>query len=221
MSSTTVEITNLTLQEAVEDELLWDPAIPAAAIGVSVSDHAVTLTGIVSELAIRLAAVNATRRVKGVRSIADDIVVRHEGQKGRTDHDIAGFIEHALEWNSQIPDSVRATVRKGTIILDGEVAWHFQRMAAERIVEHIAGVNEVKNHIVLTQPGSPTKVHDLISAALHRQADVDSDSVRLTSDDGTVTLTGSVSSWDERERVEAAAWAAPGVHHVANDLAIV
>ena len=38
--------------------------------------------------------------------------------------------------------------------------------------------------------------------------------------DGTVRLTGEVHSWREREHAEHAAWAAPGVRHVQNDICL-
>ncbi|MEO8463915.1 MAG: BON domain-containing protein [Gammaproteobacteria bacterium] len=39
-------------------------------------------------------------------------------------------------------------------------------------------------------------------------------------DQGTVTLSGSVSTWKERDEAVSAAWAAPGVTWVKDNLAI-
>jgi hyperosmotically inducible protein len=39
-------------------------------------------------------------------------------------------------------------------------------------------------------------------------------------DDGTVTLTGSVDSMAERSAVRGAAWSAPGVHAVIDNLTV-
>ena len=51
--SAAVDTTNTELRHLVEEELIWDPAIPMASIGVSVTDHAVTLSGTVDHLARR------------------------------------------------------------------------------------------------------------------------------------------------------------------------
>ncbi len=210
--------TDRALQQNIEEEFAWDPRVAPAAIGVSVSDHAVTLTGYVESLADRLAAVRAAKRVAGVRAIADDIVVRAAGAKGRTDHDVAQFVEHALAWNTQIPDTVRATVRDGIVTLDGTADWNYQRRAAERVVQHLAGVRFVSNKIALKQVATPKEVHRRITAALHRDADIDAHSIEVESTNGEVWLTGTISTWAERERVEAAAWAAPGVTQVHDNL---
>ena len=220
MVTANLNITNSALQDQVERELLWDPAVSPASIGVSVKDHAVTLTGTVATLSSRLAAVRATKRVKGVRTIADDILVQASGAPGRADHDIAGFVEHAFKWNSQVPDAVHATVREGVVTLDGAVDWNFQRNAAERVAQYVSGVTGVNNNITLTRGASPQAIHSRITTALHRYADIEADAIKVTSHGGDVSLNGSVSSWAKRQRVEAAAWAAPGVTMVHDHITI-
>jgi len=79
MSVTALTISNLELQQDVEHELKWDPSVAPASIGVSAEDHTVTLSGTVHAYSSRLAAVRAAKRVKGVHTIADDIVVEPNG----------------------------------------------------------------------------------------------------------------------------------------------
>jgi osmotically-inducible protein OsmY len=126
--------------------------------------------------------------------------------------------EFALAWNTQIPDTVGATVRDGIVTLDGTADWNYQRRAAERVVQHLAGVRHVSNKIALKQIATSNDVHRRITAALHRDADIDAHSIVVESNNGEVFLTGTISTWAERERVEAAAWAAPGVTQVHDNL---
>jgi osmotically-inducible protein OsmY len=60
-----------------------------------------------------------------------------------------------------------------------------------------------------------------IEAAFQRSAQIDARRVKLTVQDSSVTLTGNVRSWAERREAETAAWAAPGVAHLDELLAVV
>ena len=213
-------ISNSELQREVEQELKWDPSVALASVGVSTNDHTVTLSGTVHSYASHMAAVRAAKRVKGVHAIADDIVVEAAGTSGRTDHDIAENAEHAMKWNISVPATARATVRDGLLTLEGTVDWNFQRRAAERAVEYIAGVRSVSNNIQLKHVASAPDIHERIAEAMRRSAEMDARNVHVTSSAGHVTLTGSVSSWAERERAQHTAWSAPGVTRVTDDLVI-
>lgn len=63
-------------------------------------------------------------------------------------------------------------------------------------------------------------VREKIEAALKRSAEVDARRINVTAEDGKVILRGNVHSWTERQAAARAAWAAPGVTHVEDDLAI-
>jgi osmotically-inducible protein OsmY len=220
MSLTTHTISNAELQQQVEEELRWDPAVAPASVGVTAEDHTITLSGTVHQYGSRLAAVRAAKRVKGVHAIADDIVVEAITLPGQTDHDIAEAAAHAMTWSIDVPETARATVRDGMVTLDGTVEWNFQRRAAARAVEHIAGVRNVSNDITLKHVTSSHDIHERIANALKRSADIDASQVHVASDSGQVHLTGSVASWSEREIAEHAAWSAPGVTKVTDDLVI-
>ena len=168
----------------------------------------------------RLTAVRAAERVKGVHAVADQIVVELAGRAGRTDGDLAEFTEGALTWNAEVPASALAAVRNGVVTLEGTVDWNFQRRAVARAVEGISGVVDVANNITLETVASSHDMHDRITSALQRAADVDADTIQVTSEVGHVNLTGSVSSLAERERALQAVWSAPGITKVSDELVI-
>ena len=62
--------------------------------------------------------------------------------------------------------------------------------------------------------------HD-IEKAMRRNAKLDAESVSVQSENGTVTLSGSVSSWADHDQAVDAAWAAPGVKRVKDHLLVL
>jgi hypothetical protein len=99
---TTVKI-DKELQRQVIDELSWDPAVDATAIGVSVDSGVIVLSGTVRSLSEKWAAERAAERVRGVKAISDEIVVEPSGDFRRDDQDIARAAINALDWNASVP----------------------------------------------------------------------------------------------------------------------
>jgi osmotically-inducible protein OsmY len=211
--------TDMELRREVEKELEWDPSIDWRRIGVAVADGIVTLTGEVSSLTEKWYAERAVERVRGVRAIANDIEVRTDGE--RSDTDIARSAADALRWNSVVPaEEVTAKVEKGWITLRGEVAYEYQRRAAERAVRHLPGVRGVTNLITVKPRVMPSNIKAQIEETFQRQAAFDANSIAVEVSGGEVTLRGKVRSWAERYEAEKAAWRAPGVTAVHNHITV-
>src|SRR5271154_6273901 len=111
--------TDIQLKQDIEEELLWDPKVNAAQIGVSVDEGAVSLLGTVDTYAEKWAAEDATKRVSGVRTVAQDLTVKILGEHQRSDSDIARAVQSALEWDVSVPNAVTAKVRNGEVTLEG------------------------------------------------------------------------------------------------------
>lgn len=212
--------TDTALRQDVIDELEWDPALDAAGIGISAHDGAVTLSGHVRSYTEKLAAEKAARRVAGVFSVADELEVRLPGSLSRDDTDIAEAVASTIKWNASVPRTVKAKVEDGLITLDGDVEWEFQRRAAEKVVRGIAGVRGVINRLKVRQRVTPDNVEQRIHDAFRRSAQIDADHVRASVVGGRVTLAGTVRSWAERMEAQYAAWAAPGVTEVVNNIEV-
>jgi osmotically-inducible protein OsmY len=206
--------TDSQLKQDIETELAWDPKINAAQIGVTVDKGAVSLLGAVDSYAEKWAAEDATKRVAGVRSVAQDLTVKLVGSHKHGDPEIAAAALSALTWDVRIPEAVTAKVHNGMITLEGDVEWNFQRVAAEAAVRYLAGVVGVSNAITVKPRVPAGAVREEVQAALQRQATKDAHSIHVATSGRTVTLTGKASSWQVIEDAAAAAWAAPGVTNV-------
>ncbi|MFI5016175.1 MAG: BON domain-containing protein [Hyphomicrobiales bacterium] len=209
------------LRQDVLDELEFEPSLDAKNIGVAVDSGVATLTGHVASYAEKIAAENATRRVRGVRAIAQEIHVQSDGESRFSDDALAKRAADILSWNIQVPsDAIMITVQHGWATLTGAVDWQFQKQAAEDDIRRLSGVQGVHNEIKINPQLQVADIQGRIEDALKRHAAVEAKGIRVTAVDGKVTLEGTVHSWDERFAAESAAWSAAGVHAVEDRLAI-
>jgi osmotically-inducible protein OsmY len=215
-------MTDRDLQGHVQRALDWDPSVDAADVGVTVDNGVVALRGDVKTYAERETAERVALRVYGVKAVANDLVVRLVSGTERSDNEIAQAAVNALQWHTNVPaDRVSIAVRDGQVILRGRADWQFQKDAATRAVRYLTGVRGVTNHIAVEPRAKAGDVQAKIEAAFQRSAQIDARRVKVTVEDSKVTLTGNVRSWAERREAEDAAWAAPGVAHVDDLLAVV
>jgi osmotically-inducible protein OsmY len=213
--------TDAIIKEDVLNELDWEPSIDATKIGVTCIDGVVTLSGHVNTFAEKLAAERAAKRVYGVRAVVEEIEVKIGGVYKRTDQDIAQAALNNLRWRTNVPDkNIKLKVENGWITLEGTVEWNFQRDAAKNAIKDLAGVRGVTNIIVVKAAIEPKNIKEKIKGAFERSATIDADHVNVRVDGHKVILSGSVQSMAEKKQAEAAAWSAPGVTEVVDNLEI-
>jgi len=205
----------------IQDELKWDPYLSSSEIGISVKDGIVTLTGVVDAYWKKVAAENAVKRVSGVTAVVQKIEVRLSESGKRKDTDIAEAIQSAFKWSVLVPkDKIKIKVENGWVTLEGDVEWEYQKNAARKAVEKLAGVVGVTNNIRVTPKAAPSEIREKIKTAFLRNASLDSDRINISVDGSTVRLSGKVRSWAEKKEAERQAWLAPGVTKVENDIEI-
>ena len=218
MQTTMEKESDRRLRDAVLREIDWEPEVKSPDISVGVKDGLVTLTGFVHTYIEKVAAEKAAKSVYGAKAIANDIEVK-PGM--RTDPEIARDVIHAMKLDSRVPDDgIRVAVQNGLVTLDGAVDWYYQREAAERRARNVSGVRSLTNRIDVKSKVSTAEVKTKIEEALRRSAEVDARRIYVSAQNGTVTLDGNVHSLFEKQQAERAAWSAPGVSRVIDNIAV-
>jgi osmotically-inducible protein OsmY len=212
---------NQDLQTDVQNAIKWEPLLHAAEIGVTVSDGVVSLTGVVDSYAKKMEAENAAKRVIGVKALVEKIEVKFPSSWKKSNVEIANEVLAALKANWSVPkDKVKVKVEDGWVTLEGELAWNYQKEAAKNGINYLAGVKGVTNNITIK-----AETHDAIEQkdvenAIHRNWSVDDSDISVSVSGTTVTLTGTVNSWYQRDEAGRIAWNTPGIWHVNNELAV-
>ena len=212
---------DIEIQNDVMDELKWEPFLNASEIGVAVKNGIVTLSGQVDTYLKKIEAEKATKRVAGVKAVAEDIQVGISPAYRKTDTEIAETVLTALKWHSAVQEEkIKIKVEDGNVRLEGEVEWEYQRNSAKRAIENLGGIRSISNLILVKPKVTSSEIQQKISSAFHRSATFDAERITVGVNGNKVTLKGRVRSFSEKEDAERAAWAAPGVFSVEDKLEV-
>jgi osmotically-inducible protein OsmY len=118
-------------------------------------------------------------------------------------------------------EALDVKVDEGWVTLEGTVRWNYQRSAAEEYVRNLDGVRGISNYVQLTEePCDPKTISEMINSAFHRHATLDASSVHVDIKGKKAILKGKVRSWIEKKDAEQAAWSAPGIITVDNQIEV-
>jgi osmotically-inducible protein OsmY len=84
----------------------------------------------------------------------------------------------------------------------------------------VHGVISVRNSIRLKPRQAAAEIKRKIEQAFQRNAALDAQRISVETQGAEVTLRGEVRSWAERDQAHQAAWSAPGVLNVNDELTI-
>ncbi len=213
--------TNEELQKDVQDAIKWEPLLHAAEIGVTAKDGVVCLTGIVDSYAKKKEAENAAKKVMGVKALVEKIEVKFPSVWKKTDAEIANEVLIAIKLDLSIPeDKIKVKVENGVVTLEGELPWHYQKDRAEKAVTYLICVKGVLNQIRIKSEINDAIEKRDVEMAIARSRSIDERDIIVSVSETTVTLTGTVDSWYQKDEAERIAWNTPGIWSVKNELAV-
>jgi osmotically-inducible protein OsmY len=209
------------IKHDVEAELHWSPELDDTDMRVEVLDGAVTLDGSARNYAEKVRAEAVVKRVSGVVAVINQLRVRLDSETVLADSDVARAVQAAIAMALPIAGpKIDVLVSKGHVSLEGTVSWHFQRERALEAARRVKGVVDVGDLIEVIPTITAGELKHRIEAAFRRSAAIDAKRVSVEECRGEVTLRGRVRSWAERDEAERAAWAAPGVTRVNNEISV-
>ena len=198
---------NQELQTDVQNAIKWEPLLNAAEIGVTAKDGVISLTGEVDSYAKKLEAENAAKKVIGVKAIVENIEVKFPSSWTKTNTEIANEVLTGLNNNWSVPnDKVTVKVEDGWVTLEGELPRNYQREAAKSAVNFLTGVKGVTNNIKIKSDSHDAIEKKEVEDAIGRSWSVDDSDINVSVTGTTVTLSGTVDSWYQKEEAGHIAW---------------
>ena len=143
----------------------------------------------------------------------------------KPDSQLKHDVETELEWDPAVDAShVGVEVKNGVVTLSGHLDSFPEKIAAERAAERVAGVRGIAVELDVRLPGSSrrtdTDIARIAAEALHWNAWVPRDAVKVWAEDGRITLSGEL-DWDyQRAAAESAVRSLMGVKSVSNQVRI-
>ena len=213
---------NKDVRESVEHELDFDPLVDASDITVKNLNGQVALSGTVPSYPQYVEAAAAARRVADVKNVHNHLEVALPPGDYRDDPTLTTIANNALALNITVPAGIEATARNGNVTLTGTVRYGTERAAAERAIAGLTGVRNIRNEIEIRHDAERLDVTLNVQDALNRHALVPADSdVTVETSGNTVTLSGHVQTWAERDAAVDAAWMTLGVYDVRDELFVI
>ncbi len=208
------------IRQLVAEELDGDPSVTAEGIGVAVKEGVVTLSGHVPSYTEQLAAVRSAQRIRGVKAVAQDLIVRLPQGKKRNDDEIASRALAILGWSLHSAGDITVTVDDGWVTLAGKVDWGYERQDAEQAIRRLGGVTGVSNTINVRPRVDARDIRKNIQRAFQRNAELEGAAISVAVDGSTVILSGQVKAWYEKRMAEESAWSIAGVTEVRDNISI-
>ncbi len=139
-----------------------------------------------------------------------------------SDKDITYAVDDELLFNATTPSyMIDVKTDQGVVTLSGSVSNILAKDRAVEIAKTVKGVRAVVDEIQVNTPyRSNADLEKDVKDALLRDPATDSYKINVSADDGMVTLTGTVDSWQEKQLSEFVAKGVIGVKGIANDIKI-
>ena len=139
----------------------------------------------------------------------------------KNDTEIAQHVTEELRWTPEVEEKdIAVMVTNGVVALTGFVSTVRERAAAERAAKRVGGVRAMANDLQVrphtTDSRSDPDLARAAADAIERELPYSAPLIRISVQDGTVTLEGTVQWAYQKTRADDAIATLRGVKHVSN-----
>jgi hyperosmotically inducible periplasmic protein len=217
----------------VRTALLLSKQVSPFDIKVETSQGEVTLRGQVPSEEVKTVAGAIAQDTSGVKQVHNDLGVNPSAERNPeterlgervADLEIKTLVSDALSKNGEVGEKrVETEVKNRVVTLSGLVETVSQKYAAEQIAWQVPGVQGVKDNLSTTNAqatpeSADEKLAHRVEFELYSTKAISLKSVQIHAENGTVTLTGTVTSRAEKLLAERIAQSVAGVRKVINNL---
>lgn len=217
-----MNLTQEEIKQAVKDHLAWDARVLSTSIEIEVSDSVVQLDGVVNNLYEKMVAKDDALSVPGVSMVVNNLKVQYDDSlREITDAELQKAIEFILTLDKRIDASnITVSVNSGTVTLEGYVDVYWKKKIAEDKILNLNNVIEVVNNlnVVPTKDILDEEIANEIKNAFQRSNIIHAENITVEVNKGFVTLSGYVSSLEEKRIVEEKVFYTSGITGLKNNL---
>jgi osmotically-inducible protein OsmY len=139
-----------------------------------------------------------------------------------SDTEVRDHVMAELRFDPSINDTdIGVIVKDGAVTLNGHVATYAEKHGAVKAAKRVAGVTAIADDLAVKLRGAPPSDSDIAVAASHSlnwSSTVPKEAVKVTVQNGWVTLEGEVDFWFQRHAAEKAVRHIVGVKSIANQI---
>ena len=217
----------------VRTALLLSKQVSPFDIKVETSQGEVTLQGQVPSEEVKAVAGAIAQDTSGVKQVHNNLGVNPSAERNPeterlgervADLEIKTLVSDALSKNGEVGEKrVETEVKNRVVTLSGSVETASQKYTAEQIAWQVPGVQGVKDNLSTTNAqatpeSADEKLAHRVEFELYSTKAISLKSVQIHAENGTVTLTGTVTSRAEKLLAERIAQSVAGVRKVMNNL---
>lgn len=219
------------IEKGVERALISDPATEAWEIETKINQGEVTLSGEVDSWQEYHLAAKVAKGVKGVKALTNNIRIAYRSD--RSDSEIREDIDGILHWDVFVDDAlIEVAVENGKVTLTGAVGSLAEKLEAENDA-WVAGVKSVDNRLKVEWwnrderlrkdkyvARTDAEIEKAVQDVLFLDPRVDSYKIIVASEQGLVTLSGTVDNLKAKQRAAKDAETVVGVWGVNNKIKV-